>query len=84
MVEVQLYRAKIRELGSNSRLGEDSMFLFTRLLSIMVLFYLLVLVMVVNLKTFNDFKIKTLKHQGDVELNPVPYEIIRSVQDRFS
>ena len=37
-----------------------------------------------NLKTFNNFKIKTLKHQGDVELNPVPYEIIRSVQDRFS
>ena len=32
----------------------------------------------------NSFKVELLKIAGDVELNPGPYEVIRSVQGRFN
>ena len=50
----------------------------------MVCFYLLMLVTVANLELFNNFKTMALKLLGDVEVNPGPNEIIKSVQDSFS
>ena len=49
----------------------------------MVCFYLLMLVTVVNLEPFNNFKRMALKLLEDVKLNPGPNEIIKSVQGSF-
>lgn len=53
------------------------------LFSIMMCFYFLMLVTVLNLETFNNFKAKVFKVSGVVELIPGPCEIIRSVQGSF-
>ena len=50
----------------------------------MACFYLLMLVTVANLEPFNNFKTMAVKLLGDVELNPGPNEIIKSVQGSFS
>ena len=50
----------------------------------MACFYLLMLVTLADLEPFNNFKTMAVKLLGDVELNPGPNEIIKSVQGSFS
>ena len=76
----------LRKYSSNSKTSKnDDNYLVNFLFQMIVLISLLVLTSEVNLHHLHDAEItRSLKLSGDVELNPGPFEIVRTVQGSFN
>ena len=100
MIEVQLYRQGIgifsggkhhsikyfskHAVNSNRNCKNDNHLSKYFLLMTVLVSLLVVLIAELNLQHLNVITTRSLKLSGDVELNSVPYEIIKSVQGSFN
>ena len=100
MIKVQLYRLRVgivlaknhlskryflRKHSSKNKTKDGDGYLGNYIFWIIVLISVLVLTSEVNLHYLHDAEIpRSLKLSGDVESNPGPYEIVRTVQGSFN